>query len=212
VSIKVAVIDDHDVIHLGIRQYLSDRSLGEFVAGFVDVQSFCHDPRARHIDVLVLDDTLTIHVVDAVRLIATQHPHLAIIVLGCKLNAQSMHTLSDLGVLGFICKYDALNETLGTAVRRVSRGQAYLSPEAALVQRETALPKALSPRLLRVLRWIAQGMTTQDISRELGVSDRTVYSARARLHDIFNVQTDAELITKAFRYGLLDHTSRHCPM
>ncbi|MCD4684692.1 MAG: LuxR C-terminal-related transcriptional regulator, partial [Anaerolineae bacterium] len=127
----------------------------------------------------------------------------AIILFGCKFTARNLHTLAEMGVLGFICKYDELKETLVPAIRRANRGQVYLSSEAALIRSDPNPAQALSLRLLNVLQWIEQGKTVQDIAQVLQLSERSVYSARKRLHEIFGVQTDAQLISKAFRCGVL---------
>ncbi len=53
-----------------------------------------------------------------------------------------MRSLTDAGVLGFICKYDSLHDTLPTAIQWAHRGRLYLSPEALVVGRDPDLSQA----------------------------------------------------------------------
>ncbi len=204
-TINVAVIDDHDVIRSGIQQILSTVHHARFIGGFPDLEAFRLDPGSSRIDVLILDDTLPFSsVYQAVRQLTAEYPHLAMIILGCKLNAGNMQTLAELGAAGFICKYDSLRDILSTAIRQVHKGQTYLSPEATFIKRDADSLQSLSPRLEQVLILIEQGLYVQQIAQELDISDRAVYSARRRLRAIFDAATDAQMIAKAIRAGVLD--------
>ncbi len=204
-TIKVAVIDDHDVIRCGIQQLLSTVPHARFMGGFPDLETFRLDPTSPRTDVLILDDTLPFtSIYQAVRQLTAEYPHLAIIILGCKLNAGNMQTLAELGATGFICKYDSLRDILSTAIRQVHKGQTYLSPEAMFIKRDADSLQSLSPRLEQVLVLIEQGLYVQQIAQELDISDRAIYAARKRLRVIFDAATDAQLISKAIRAGALD--------
>jgi two-component system invasion response regulator UvrY len=204
VNLHVAVVDDHDLVRLGIEQLLSKTPRLTYLAGFADVRSLCLDPRGHLADVVILDDTLPwMSVHEAVAQIGARWPQAVHIILGCTINAEEMHSLTDAGVLGFICKYDSLRDTLPTAIQWAHRGRLYLSPEALVIARDTDPTQALTPRLRQVLGLIERGLFVQDIARELEITERAVYSARKRLKEILDARTDAELIAKAIRRGML---------
>ncbi len=103
-NIQVAVVDDHDLVRLGIEQLLSVTPHLTYLAGFADVRSLYLDPRGQHADVVILDDTLPwMSVHQAVAQIGAQWPQAVPIILGCTINAEDMRSLTDPGVLGFIC-------------------------------------------------------------------------------------------------------------
>jgi NarL family two-component system response regulator LiaR len=205
VNIHVAVVDDHDLVRLAIEQLLSVTPRLTFLAGYPDVRSLCLDPRGRYADVVILDDTLPWMSVDqAVAQIGAQWPQAVLVILGGKINADDMRSLTDAGVLGFICKYDSLQDTLPTAIKWAHHGRLYLSPEALVIGRDPDLSQALTPRLRQVLELIERGLYVQDIAHELEITERAVYSARKRLKEILEARTDAELIAKAIRRGMLN--------
>jgi DNA-binding CsgD family transcriptional regulator len=90
----------------------------------------------------------------------------------------------------------------------MGEGEAYLSPEAAALpyyQRPT--PKALSARDLEALELLAQGQSTWDIARSLGVSRRVIYSTRARLKRYLGVANNEQIVSAALESGLLTEKS-----
>jgi DNA-binding NarL/FixJ family response regulator len=206
VNIQVAVVDDHDIIRLGIQHLLAAIPRLTFLVGCADVGSLLIDPRSYLADVVILDDTLpwmSIH--EAVAQVGARWPQAALVILGGQINAGDMRALTEAGVLGFILKSDSLRDTLPTAIQWAYRGRTYLSPEALLIGRDPAPAPTLTPRLRQVLELIERGLYVQDIARELAITERAVYSARKRLKDILEARTDAELIAKAIRSGLLRH-------
>jgi DNA-binding NarL/FixJ family response regulator len=202
--IAVVVIDDQELIRMGIQQMLAPIETIEFRGGYTSVDEFRHDPACRSVDVVLLDDTLpaTI-VVRAAKQILAVHPQAAIIVLGHDLTPYRIHQLLQSRVLGFICKDETVQDMLVTAIHRVYQDNLFFSPETSvLVRGEQAL--TLSPRLQQVLRLTARGFHVPDIAQMLGTSTRAIYAARARLREVLEVQNDAQLGSEAVRRGLLD--------
>jgi DNA-binding NarL/FixJ family response regulator len=202
-NIRVTVIDDQDLIRVGVEYLLNELPQVEFMGGFADVKSFCEVPVCHNTDVLVLDDTLPwTTVFESVSLLRKTCPRTALLVLGSQLNGLDMQILVKLGVLGFITKDEPLREMLGVGLYRVYHRKVYLSPEAALITREQD-EDHLTPRQAQVLERIAQGKNVQQTAQELGISAGAVYAARARLRETLAVQTDAQLGTEARRRGLI---------
>jgi DNA-binding NarL/FixJ family response regulator len=205
VSIKVAVVDDHDVICGGVREILSTVSQVEFVGGFASLREFCSFPSSSQTQVVILDDTLPqIDVLESVQRLQDHCADAAIIILGRKLTAWDIQALLKRGVLGFICIHEPLRETLTAGIRRVRDGKVHLSPEAALIYSQGDRTLKLSQRLKEILRLVACGRSTQQIAQELGMRPHAVYAARRRLRRAFDAQSDAELVAEAMRRGLLD--------
>lgn len=202
-SINVAVVDDQDIIRVGIQQFLSGLPHITFTGGFASIHAFCHDAASARTDVLLLDDSLPFtDVFQAVTFVQNRRPNVAIILLGSRLSPADMHTLLKRGVQGFISKDEPLRDTLVTGIERVCEGKVHLSPEAVWINKQYD-PSPLSPRLVQVLELIAQGLHVQQIARELDISTRAVYAARTRLREALGVQTDAQLGAEAIRRGLI---------
>lgn len=201
----VVMIDDHEIIRLGIQQILSQIPDVICAGGYASVKAFTRKAGRAPIDIVLLSDTL--HGIDtftAVSLVENTYPDAVIILLCSQTFAANIQLLLERGVLGFIHKHEPLRDTLEVGIQRVLAGKIHFSPEMALVRLPLDTPTVLSPRLCQVLRLIAQGYYIQDIAHELGISTRAVYAARARLREALGVQTDAQLGAEAMRRGLLD--------
>lgn len=203
--IAVAVIDDYDIIRLGVQSLLAEDATLDFVGGYPTLDAFCYSPMIAGLDVVILDDTLPhTRPSDAVRRVQTVAPDAGLLVLGSTLTPRRIHGLLRLGVAGFVCKDEPLRDTLLTGIRRVHQGKPHFSPEAALISRETEPLLPLSPRLMQVLKLTDKGLPIPEIAVVLGTSTDAVYQARTRLRNALDAHTDAQLIAEARRRGLID--------
>jgi DNA-binding NarL/FixJ family response regulator len=122
------------------------------------------------------------------------------------------------GAAGYLLKGARLPE-LELAVTSVARGETYLSPAASkhvvsgYVQRGSegagggeadARPaERLTPRQREILQLIAEGATTKEIARKLGISVKTVEMHRAQLMERLGIHDVAGLVRYAIRIGLV---------
>jgi DNA-binding NarL/FixJ family response regulator len=130
----------------------------------------------------------------------------------------SMHTEEEYvamalkaGAAGYIPK-DASSIELEMAVRAVAQGKTYLSPAVAkpvieeFVQRGGELRdprERLTSRQREVLQLIAEGHTTKEIARRLGLSVKTVEAHRAQLMERLQIHDVAGLVRWAIRFGVV---------
>ena len=63
---------------------------------------------------------------------------------------------------------------------------------------------ALTPRQRQVLVLIAEGKSTKEIAKELGVSFKTAAAHRTNLMQKLNIHNLAHLVRYAIRHGLLE--------
>jgi DNA-binding NarL/FixJ family response regulator len=73
--------------------------------------------------------------------------------------------------------------------------------ESALATRERL--QTLSPRQLEVLRLVAEGHTTREIARQLGISDKTVETHRGEIMKRTGIHDAVSLVRYAVRLGLV---------
>jgi len=112
------------------------------------------------------------------------------------------------GVKGYVLKTQAAPD-LVQAINEVSRDRLYLSPgisravvEAYLAKTELP-PDPLSPREREVLELVAEGKTTKEIARLLGVSVKTAEAHRTRIMAKLDIHETAGLVRYAIRRGLI---------
>ena len=110
------------------------------------------------------------------------------------------------GVKAYVLKTQAAPDLI-QAIEEVSRDRIYLSPgisrtvvEAYLAKTE---PDPLSPREREVLQLVAEGKTTKEIARLLGVGVKTAENHRTRILSKLDIHETAGLVRYAIRRGLI---------
>jgi DNA-binding NarL/FixJ family response regulator len=112
------------------------------------------------------------------------------------------------GVSGYVLKAQAAADVV-EAIRQVARGAIYLSPGVSETVVRTYAGKTESPadrlsgRERQVLQLVAEGQTTKEIARVLGVSAKTAESHRTRIMKKLGIHNVAGLVRYAIRRGLL---------
>jgi DNA-binding NarL/FixJ family response regulator len=92
---------------------------------------------------------------------------------------------------------------LERAIRAVMAGNAYISPRLPKpIPRETPFDK-LTPRQRAVLTLMAEGKSTKEVARSLGLSPKTVEFHRARLMERLQIYDVPGLVRLAARVGLV---------
>jgi DNA-binding NarL/FixJ family response regulator len=119
------------------------------------------------------------------------------------------------GASGFLLK-DVTAERLFDAVRVIAAGEALLAPtvtrrlisEFALMRhrpdaRSTAALAALTPRETQVLRLVAEGLSNQEISARLVVTEETVKTHVSRVLGKLGLRDRTQAVVTAYESGLV---------
>lgn len=210
--ISVFLVDDHELVRTGIRRILEDvrgiRVVGEAENGENAVQ-WCRD---NYSDVILMDMNMPgIGGLEATKKILRVRPETRIIVLTVHSEDPFPTKVMQAGASGYLTKSSAPDEMI-QAIRAVSSGQRYISPEIAqqmalsqFKSHDVENPfKILSERELQIMLMITRGSKVNDIAEQLSLSPKTINSYRYRLFDKLQINGDVELTRMAMRYGMLD--------
>lgn len=203
-SINVAIVDDQDIIRLGVQQFFSEVPYVSFAGGFPTLEAFGESPACRKADVVLLDDSLPgVEVPHAVRTLLELSPEAAVLILGSRLTAHGIHEVLEAGASGVVCKNEPVQDTLALGIRHAHAGKVYLSPGAGLIALRSGSVPVITRRLREVLVLMAAGLELPDIRRELDISRKALYLRCERLEAILEVKTREQIVAEAIRRGLL---------
>ena len=208
--LRIAIVDDHQIVRAGFREMLADELDFEFAFEAATGEEALAGLRAHDTDVLLLDLSLPGQSgVDVLRAARQRHDRLRILVLSGFPEERYALSMIRNGADGYLCK-DCTREELVGAIRTVAQGRRYLSPRTAelLAQELTgestaAAHEKLSDRELQVFLRLARGESVSDIADVLNLSVKTVSTYRTRLLEKLGVGSNAELATYALRHGLI---------
>jgi two-component system, NarL family, response regulator NreC len=200
------VADDHELVRRSLRLVLGREEGVEVVAEAGDLLTAMRLMNGHLPHVLVLDlqmpDGSSINLI---RQLSSRCAETQVVVVTMEDSPAYARAAIDAGAVGFVLKQYASHD-LPVAVRCAARGEEYVS--ARVGARLEALLRSvdndgLSPREVDVLRLIALGFTSAEISDKLGLSRRTVESHRRRIHRKLGLARRSELVEYALGRGLI---------
>jgi DNA-binding NarL/FixJ family response regulator len=184
-TIRVVVVDDHDLFRTGLASLLSAEPDIEVLAQASTGRSGVRLANELQPDVVLMDLRMPdISGHDATRAIVADRPSARVVVLTVSSADEDVEAAVQAGACGFLAKDTPIEEVV-SAVRAAASGAAWLSPRAAEVvlgSLRRAKPEwpavggpveELSPRELEVLHLIARGMENAEIAHTLDISPRT---------------------------------------
>ena len=222
-SIHVLICDDHLIVRQGIKQILADAQdisvMGEAGNGpdaMALVREAATQGRLPH--VVLMDIAMPQRDgLDVLKALKSEFPKLPVLMLSTYPDRQYAVRSLKLGAAGYLNK-SADSEQMIEAIRRVARGQLFITPSVAeqlagAVGAGTGthqggpegapLHERLSHREYQVFRLLASGKSVGEIATQLVLSPNTVSTYRARILEKTGVRNDVELALYAVRQDLL---------
>ena len=183
-KLRIVLVDDHEVVRLGLRSLL-ERQPDLMVVGEAEtVQEAISAVESLAPDVVVLDIRLPGRSgVEACAEIKRRRPETKIVVLTSYAEDEVLLDAIAAGAEGYVLKQVG-SDDLVRALRRVGSGERLLDPRLTnqvfaklrqMRQRERAAAFAdLSEQELRVLALVTEGKTNREIGKALHLSEKTV--------------------------------------
>jgi two-component system response regulator NreC len=206
-AIRIVLADDHPVVRHGLRMLLDEQPDFEVVAEAGTVEDAARYVRGHHPSVLVLDLNMPGGSTrEAIPRLRAEFPATHIVVLTMEQDPAYARGAITAGATGYVLKQAAEGE-LVDAVRLAAGGEPYLNPRLGAqlaAERPLGHPDDLSEREVEVLRLLALGHTTAEISQQLFISARTVESHRSHIQQKLSLPSRAALVRYALDHDLMD--------
>jgi two-component system, NarL family, response regulator DegU len=191
-EIRVLIADDHPIFRQGLRLTIEAQRDLTVVAEASDGAQVIERLQQGDVTVAVLDVTMPVMDGFAVAREARERRLTAALVfLTMHKDEHYLNAALDLGVPGYVLKDNATTEIVD-CVRAVAGGGEYISPTlssfllrrrvraTSLASQKPALDQ-LTPTERRVLRLVADGLTSREIAGQMGIGVRTVEHHRYNL-------------------------------
>jgi len=211
--IRVVLADDHTLVRSGIRALLERFDDVEMVGEAANGREALELVEKHRPNIVLMDIAMPeLNGIDAARRIHQRYPNTRVLLISMYDNEEYVAEALAVGAAGYVLK-DASAAELDIAVHAVARGESYLSPAVAkrIVEGQVSPrgegaigPQRLTPRQREILQLIAEGNSSKEIARKLGVSMKTVETHRANLMERLGIHDIAGLVRYAIRVGLVE--------
>ena len=200
-KVTVLIVDDHEVVRMGLRTLL-ERRPGLLVVGEAgSVAESVEMARQSQPDVVVMDIRLPDgNGVEACREIRQERPETKVIMLTSYADEEALYGSIMAGASGYLLK-QTRGQALADAIERVARGESLLDPAVTekvlermrrLARGESDELAVLSPQERKILALVAEGKTNKEIAAEVFLSDKTVKNYVSSILSKLNLRRRAE--------------------
>jgi len=181
-SLRVLLVDDHEVVRAGLRALLESQEGIEVVGEVGTAADAVRQVGFNAPDVVVMDVRLPDGSgVEATRKIRERWPDVAVLVLSSFADEEALISAIEAGASGYLLKR-VDTDAIVDAVRAVGAGESLLDPAMTKQlftnlrdsDREDELIARLSGQERRILTRLAQGKTNREIAEEMYLAEKTV--------------------------------------
>jgi DNA-binding NarL/FixJ family response regulator len=206
---RILIADDHQLLADACKNLLEPEFL---VVGMVaDGRDLADAVTTFKPNIVLLDIYMPrLNGLDAGEQVKKKHPAIKLIFLTMTLAADIAAEAFRRGASGYVLKQSAGAELL-VAVRKVNRGESYLSP---LIAKETVTfllnkgerfteEKRITKRQSEILQLLAQGLSMKQVASVIDVRPGTVAFHKYRMMETLNITTNAELLGYALKHQMI---------
>ncbi|WP_125703015.1 response regulator [Lacticaseibacillus daqingensis] len=206
--IKVLIVDDHEMVRLGISTYLGVQPDLEVIGEAEDGQQGLDMALALRPDVILMDLVMpNMDGITATQKILAAWSEARIIILTSFIDDEKVYPAIEAGAASYILK-TATAEEIADAIRQTAKGESVLEPQITTkmmnrLTQKPALYNDLTNREREVLMLIAKGKSNQEIATELFITLKTVKTHVSNILAKLEVEDRTQAAIYAFTHGLV---------
>ena len=208
--IRVLLVDDHEMVRLGVSSYLSIQSDVEVLGEAENGEEGYEKAMDLRPDVILMD--LVMEVMDGIestKKILKDWPEAKILIVTSFIDDEKVYPAIEAGASGYLLKTSTAHE-IANAIRKTYNGERVLEPEVTTKMMEQlsnrnrhVLHEELTNREQEILLLIAQGMSNQEIADELFITLKTVKTHVSNILAKLEVEDRTQAAIYAFKHGLI---------
>lgn len=209
---RVLLADDHTLVRAGLRKLLESMPGISVVGEAGDGLALLALAEQLQPNLVLMDIAMPgLNGLEATARLVKTMPGIRVMILSMHQNEEYVRRALRHGAVAYMLKDSAPME-LELAISAVLRGETYLSPAVSKgvlddyvhrLREDDQPAEHLTPRQREVLQLIAEGLSTKDIARRLGLSVKTVETHRTTLMRQLDVHEVTGLVRHAMKLGLV---------
>lgn len=215
-TLRILIVDDHDLIRRGIRTLIETHAGWEVCGEAQTGREAIAQAEALKPDIVIMDISMPdLNGVEAAKRIRKILPGTEVLILSMHYSDQLIREIVESGVRGYIVKSDS-DRDLIIAVETLSHHKPFLTPRATEVilskfngiGTSAELPETVRDRLTsrerEIVQLLAEGKSSKEVATSLGISVKTAETHRANIMRKLQLHTVSELVRYAVRNQIIE--------
>lgn len=209
--IKLLIVDDHEMVRLGLTSYFSILDdievIGEAENGAEGVRMALHSSP----DVILMDLVMDVmDGIEATKVILEEWPEAKILILTSFIDDEKVYPALEAGARGYLLKTSSASD-IAEAIRKTYLGEEIIEEEVSNKIKEDEVNRDrqhlhddLTNRELEVLHLIADGLSNQEIADALFITLKTVKTHVSNILSKLEVSDRTQATIYAFKHNLVE--------
>ena len=204
---KILLVDDHQMVRLGLKSYLELQDDIAEVSEAVNGKEGVEQALASRPDVIIMDIVMPeMNGIEATLAILKEWPEAKILILTSYLDNEKIYPVLDAGAHGYMLKTSSAEEIL-RAVKKVAKGEFAIETEVSKKveyhRNHIELHEDLTARERDILGLLAKGYENQRIADELFIALKTVKTHVSNILSKLEVSDRTQAVVYAFQHHLV---------
>lgn len=215
-KIRVMIVDDHEVVRIGLKSLLSHYEKFEVVGEAGNAKEALEQALRLHPDIVLMDIRLPgTSGIEACEQIIAADNNIKVIMLTSYAEDEMLFSAIRAGASGYVLKQIGA-EDLVKAIESVGKGEALLDPAVtqrvfqevrrAVKEEEASAFASLSQQERHVLLLVSEGKTNREIAKILFLGEGTVRNYVSSILSKLGVSNRAEAAAYAVQHNLREYT------
>jgi two-component system, NarL family, response regulator LiaR len=207
--ISVLLIDDHEMVRMGVATYLSTQTDMTVVGEAENGEKGIELAMSLRPDIILMDLVMDgIDGIEATEEIIKQWPTAKIIVVTSFLDDEKLYPVIEAGATSYLLKTSRASD-IADAIRATFQGESVLEPKVTgkminmMRNKQPSLPhEELTEREREILLLMTEGKSNQEIADELFIALKTVKTHVSNILSKLDVSDRTQAVIYAFRHEL----------
>lgn len=202
-KLRCLVVDEHPVVRQGVRALLEQGFSEVELLDAPSAEAALANPGDMKADVILIDPRKTPTDTESILLQLTQELGSPVVVFTADGGARQLSDALKAGVKGYVRK-DSPPEDLIRAIQAAVGGDFYIDPalSSTIVLEEG--DRTLTARQREILQMLADGMQTDAVAQQLGLSTETVRTHTKRILAKLDADTRTQAVAIGIRNGMIE--------
>ena len=211
--IQVIVVDDHPLFRMGLKATFKDKYPDICVAG----EAGCGEALFQLLettttDIVLLDINLPdISGVEITRRLRRDYPAFKILAISAENTAETVKSMLEAGIDGFISKRQSDANELAEAIRTVMSGLEYFGRDISAIiydifvskKKTTIVKPEFTEREKEIILACRDGLLCKEIAARLGISTHTVNAHKNNIFNKLGINNTMEMVQYALKKGII---------